>query len=72
MSRGPRITRVSIYQYRTQTQDLGVDYNGFNSVYAPGVLRYAPWVQSINGPQGPIRPDGGAGRVPDAAQGEDR
>jgi len=25
MSRGPRITRVGIYQYRTQTQDLGVE-----------------------------------------------
>jgi L-alanine-DL-glutamate epimerase-like enolase superfamily enzyme len=39
MSRGLRITRVRIYQYRTQTRDLGVDYNGFNSVYEPGVQR---------------------------------
>jgi L-alanine-DL-glutamate epimerase-like enolase superfamily enzyme len=39
MSGGPRIRRVGIYQYRTQTQDLGVDYNGFNSVYEPGVQR---------------------------------
>jgi hypothetical protein len=39
MSEGPRITRVRIYQYRTQTQDLGVDYNGFNSVYEPGAQR---------------------------------
>ena len=39
MSGGPRITRVRIYQYRTQTQELGVDYNGFNSVYEPGAQR---------------------------------
>src|SRR5438094_9075597 len=39
MSRGPTIRRVSVYQYRVETHDLGVDYNGFNSVYEPGAQR---------------------------------
>src|SRR5437667_36240 len=39
MGQGPRIRRVSVYQYRVETHDLGVDYNGFNSVYEPGAHR---------------------------------
>jgi L-alanine-DL-glutamate epimerase-like enolase superfamily enzyme len=39
MSQGPKITRVSVYQYRVETHDLGVDYNGFNSVYEQGAHR---------------------------------
>jgi len=39
MSEGPRIRRVRVHQYRVQTRDLGVDYNGFNSVYEAGAAR---------------------------------
>lgn len=32
----PIITRVEIWEFWHETQELGVDYNGFNSVYEPG------------------------------------
>jgi len=34
-----KITRVTIYQYTHEVRDLGVDYNGFNTVYEPGARR---------------------------------
>ncbi len=34
-----KITRVSVFQYKQQVTELGVDYNGFNSVYEPGARR---------------------------------
>lgn len=36
MTRSPKITRLTIYQYARERHDIGVDYNGFNSVYQPG------------------------------------
>ncbi len=39
MSDKVTISRVSVYRYRTETRDLGVDYNGFNSVYEAGARR---------------------------------
>ena len=36
MARHPRITRLTVHQYRWQTEDMGYDYNGFNHVYQPG------------------------------------
>jgi len=41
MARPFKITRVSVYQYAVEIQDLGVDYNGFNSVYEAGAKRQA-------------------------------
>jgi L-alanine-DL-glutamate epimerase-like enolase superfamily enzyme len=32
----PRITRVTVHQYRWELQDFGFDYNGFNLVYQQG------------------------------------
>jgi len=37
--RAPKITRISITAYETEVHDLGVDYNGFNSVYEAGARR---------------------------------
>jgi L-alanine-DL-glutamate epimerase-like enolase superfamily enzyme len=34
-----KITRITIWQYGWEIQDLGVDYNGFNTVYEPGARR---------------------------------
>ena len=36
MARQPKITRVEAYQYAYDVQDMGTDYNGFNSVYLAG------------------------------------
>ena len=36
MARSPRITRVEVHEYAYEVADLGVDYNGFNSVYEAG------------------------------------
>ena len=36
-----KITRVTVWQYGWESRDLGVDYNGFNSVYEPGAKRQA-------------------------------
>jgi L-alanine-DL-glutamate epimerase-like enolase superfamily enzyme len=36
MARHPRITRLTVHQYRWQLDDMGTDYNGFNTVYQPG------------------------------------
>jgi L-alanine-DL-glutamate epimerase-like enolase superfamily enzyme len=36
-----KITRVTIHRYTWQSEDLGVDYAGFNSVYEPGNKRTA-------------------------------
>src|SRR5579859_6900233 len=36
MVAAPKITRVSVFQYAVEHQELGVDYNGFNSVYQAG------------------------------------
>ncbi|MDP8924660.1 MAG: mandelate racemase [Chloroflexota bacterium] len=36
MARSPQITRVEIHEYAYEVRELGVDYNGFNSVYQPG------------------------------------
>ena len=32
----PIITRVEVHEFWYETQELGRDYNGFNSVYEPG------------------------------------
>jgi L-alanine-DL-glutamate epimerase-like enolase superfamily enzyme len=32
----PRITRLAVYQYEHELQDVGSDYNGFNMVYLAG------------------------------------
>ncbi len=37
--RAPKITRIRVHQYAHEVRDLGVDYNGFNSVYEPGARR---------------------------------
>ena len=39
--RNIKITRVTIHQYTWEMRNLGVDYNGFNSVYEPGAKRQA-------------------------------
>jgi L-alanine-DL-glutamate epimerase-like enolase superfamily enzyme len=36
-----KITRIYVYRYRWELQDMGVDYNGFNAVYTPGARRPA-------------------------------
>src|SRR5438067_6171347 len=36
MARHPRITRLTVRQYRWRLDDMGHDYNGFNQVYQPG------------------------------------
>ena len=36
MARHPRITRLTVWQYRWRLDDMGHDYNGFNQVYQPG------------------------------------
>ncbi|MFN8525086.1 MAG: enolase C-terminal domain-like protein [Chloroflexota bacterium] len=36
MPRQPTITSIEIHQYSWDVQDMGVDYNGFNSVYQAG------------------------------------
>ncbi len=36
MARSPRITRIELHEYAYEVADLGVDYNGFNSVYEAG------------------------------------
>ncbi len=36
MTRNPRITRLTVHQYRWPQEDMGYDYNGFNHVYQPG------------------------------------
>jgi L-alanine-DL-glutamate epimerase-like enolase superfamily enzyme len=36
MSPSPKITRVQVFQFEHEIQDMGVDYNGFNHVYQPG------------------------------------
>lgn len=36
MARQPRITKLTVHQYRRQVEDMGYDYNGFNLVYQPG------------------------------------
>jgi L-alanine-DL-glutamate epimerase-like enolase superfamily enzyme len=35
----PIITSVEVHEFWYETQELGVDYNGFNSVYEPGARR---------------------------------
>ena len=37
----PIITAIEIHQFWHETADLGVDYNGFNTVYEPGARRCA-------------------------------
>jgi len=37
----PIITAIEIHQFWHETADLGVDYNGFNTVYEPGARRRA-------------------------------
>lgn len=34
-----KITRITVYQYGWELHDVGTDYNGFNTVYAPGARR---------------------------------
>lgn len=36
MASHPRITRLTVYQYSSELQDVGHDYNGFNLVYQKG------------------------------------
>jgi L-alanine-DL-glutamate epimerase-like enolase superfamily enzyme len=41
MARDITIKRITVHQYSWEMQDLGVDYNGFNTVYEPGARRTA-------------------------------
>ena len=41
MARGLRIERLTVVEFAYELADLGVDYNGFNTVYAPGATRKA-------------------------------
>jgi L-alanine-DL-glutamate epimerase-like enolase superfamily enzyme len=41
MSSTPRITRLVVRQFWHEVENRGVDYNGFNAVYEPGVRRRA-------------------------------
>lgn len=36
-----KITRVAVTQFTWESRNIGVDYNGFNSVYEPGARRQA-------------------------------
>ncbi len=48
MARHPRITRLTVRQYRWQLDDMGYDYNGFNLVYqAGGRLQQTGYVFTI-------------------------
>ena len=51
-----KITRLTIYQFGYEARDLGVDYNGFNTVYEPGARRqgsaYALTVETDEGVTG--------------------
>lgn len=39
MASGLRIERLTVIEFAYELADLGVDYNGFNTVYAPGATR---------------------------------
>ncbi len=41
MGRELRIRRITVHRYTWEMRDLGVDYNGFNTVYEPGARRTA-------------------------------
>jgi L-alanine-DL-glutamate epimerase-like enolase superfamily enzyme len=41
IGRNMKIRRITITQYSWEMRDLGVDYNGFNTVYEPGARRQA-------------------------------
>lgn len=56
MSDKPIITRIEIHEFWHETTELGIDYNGFNSVYEPGakrnMTRYALKIETDQGIDG--------------------
>ena len=74
MTRSLRITRIELHKYAYEVENLGVDYNGFNSVYQAGArARMTGHILTISTDEGVTGEyaggmDTGYGQLPKAAK----